>query len=196
MQRLFLRQLYRHALSGLPGLGTPMEMADRHRQPGKPLNVQADEMARVYTATAGTSGFATGLPGFFALPITLPIDLIGMSLLHLHMSAALASLAGADPNDPEVRKRCIASVVGKPVREVQTDAQEEAAENEHGARSLGIRLAGRSVRFMAERVWKFGAKQAVRRVPIIGGVIGAATEVASARRVARDTRRTFASLPQ
>lgn len=195
MHRFFLRRLYKHALNGLPGLGTPQEMADRHRSPDTPLNAQADAMARVYTATAGTSGFVTGLPGFFALPITLPIDVIGMTLLHLHMAAALAALAGADPTDDDVRKQCIASVVGKPVSAVQSDAAEKAAEQKHGRRSFGVRVAGRAVRFMAERVWKHAAKHAVRRIPVIGGVIGAATEVASARRVARDTRKTFAALP-
>jgi hypothetical protein len=199
METDLLKPLYEQALRGLPGLGTPTEMAAQYRREFDTLEEASDHLIGRYTALSGATGFVAGLPGILLMPVTVPADLAGNALLQLHMSAAMAAMADEDLTDPVTRRRCIACLTGKPEEDL------EQAEVEETAMRTGIKLAERGVRFAAGQAVRYGVRSVRRRVlrkvglswvPVLGGILGLATDVRVTRRVGRCAQAKFlAPLP-
>ncbi|MDX1530361.1 MAG: EcsC family protein [Rhodothermales bacterium] len=202
MKSLLLKPLYARAVAGLPVLGTPAETAGRHLGGPGTLHERAEELATTYTTLCASTGFVCGLGGFITMPITLPANLIGVALLQLHMSAATAFMGGHDPRDGDVRDRCIDCLLGTweegPVR---TEAEEVVDRT-------AVKMAERGVRFliegtvgMAARTGKWVGQKLVlrqlprRSLPLVGGVLGGASDFYGTKKVAETARRAFLDHP-
>lgn len=200
MKTLLLKPLYDRALDGLPVLGTPAETAGRFLAGPGTLHERAEEMAGTHTLLCASTGFVCGLPGFLMLPITLPTNLAGVAVLQLHLCAATAFMGGHDPADDAVRDRSIACLIS------DTDA-EHLGERDEATEVFdrsAVKLAERGIRFLAEgavgvatRATKWTAKKVVtsrlprRSLPILGGVLGGASDAYTTGRVAEAARQTF-----
>lgn len=184
---VLLEPLYRQALGGLPGLGTPQEIGRRFQEGTATQGEAAHQLVQLYAALCGLTGFVCGLPGFLALPVTVPTNVAGVALLHLHMCAALAVLHGEDPTDPATRERCIRCVLG------DMEAQAESDETKGVAERFGFKLAERGARFVAEQLVKRATGQVVRRLPLLGGILGGASDTYATERVAKAARLAFAT---
>jgi len=200
MKTLLLKPLYDRALDGLPVLGTPAETAGRFLAGPGTLHERAEQMAGTHTLLCASTGFVCGLPGFLMLPVTLPTNLAGVAVLQLHLCAATAFMGNHDPRDEVVRDRCIACLIGG------TDAEhlEERDEAVEVLDRSAVKLAERGIRFIAEgavglatQATKWTAKKVVtsrlprRSLPILGGVLGGASDAYSTGHVAEAARRTF-----
>ena len=75
-------------------LRNPKYSNDDHR-----INV----LIRTQVAWNAGTGFATGLPGFVALPVTIPASLASSALIQTRLAAAIAIIRGYDPDSEEVR---------------------------------------------------------------------------------------------
>lgn len=180
-----LRPLYGRVIGGIPGLGTPAEVVARFTGSADAPAAQADRIIRFYTLLSGMTGFVTGLPGLLGQLVTLPADVAGTAILQLHLCAAFAVLAGRNPADPATRDLCIDCVLGNTEREDEVDDAEEAATR------FGLKLLERGARFGAEFALGRVAKNVARRLPIVGGVVGGASDVYSTRRVGLAAQRVF-----
>lgn len=180
---VLLRPLYQRVLRGLPLLGTPQKAAAGVS--GEPQAAAADQLITRYTTLCGTTGFVTGLPGFLGQIVMLPADVAGVALLQLHLCAAIAVLSGRDPNDPAVRDLCIDCLLGEVAPHGEEDEKKEAKKR------FGLRAATFGVRFAAERSLKFVTSKAARRLPILGGILGGASDVVMTRRVGHMAKQVF-----
>lgn len=200
MKTLLLKPLYDRALDGLPMLGTPAETAGRFLAGPGTLHERAEQMAGTHTLLCASTGFVCGLGGFLTLPITLPTNLAGVAVLQLHLCAATAFMGGHDPHDDEVRDRSIACLISDTDAE-HLDERDEATEVLDRS---AVKVAERGIRFLAEgavglatRATKWTAKKVVtsqlprRSLPLLGGVLGGASDAYSTGRVAEAARRTF-----
>ncbi len=200
MKSLLLKPLYNRAVDGLPILGTPAETAGRFLAGPGTLHERAEEMTGTYTLLCGSTGFVFGLGGFITMPITLPANIIGVATLQLHLCAATAFMGGHDLHDDDVRARVIACLVGDADAEELDEGDEVTEVFDRSA----VKLAERGIRFLAEgavglaaRATKWTAKKVVtsrfprRSLPIVGGVIGGASDAYSTGKVAEAARRTF-----
>lgn len=200
MRTLILRPFYKRAIDGLPVLGTPAETAARFLAGPGSLHERAEEMAGTHKLLCASTGFVCGLPGFLMLPITLPTNLAGVALLQLHLCAATAFMGGHDPSDDAIRDRSIACLISG------TDAQhlEERDEAAEVLDRSAVKFAERGIRFLAEgavgvatKATKWTAKKVVtsrfprRSLPLLGGVLGGASDAYSTDRVAEAARQTF-----
>jgi hypothetical protein len=200
MKSHLLKPLYNRAIDGLPVLGTPAETAGRFLSGPGTLHERAEEMAGTYTLLCASTGFVCGLPGFLLLPVTLPTNIVGVATLQLHLCAATAFMGGHDPYDNEVRARSIACLISG------TDAAHlnERDETVEVIDRSAVKLAERGIRFLAEgalglagRATKWTAKKVVtsrlprRSLPVLGGVLGGASDAYSTGRVAEAARLTF-----
>jgi hypothetical protein len=203
MKALLLKPLYRRALSGLPLLGTPAETAARYASRPGSLHERAEEMAAAHLALCASTGFVCGLGGFITLPVTLPTNIVGVALLQLHLCASTAFLGGHDPRDPSVRAQCIACLVGVG----QSSDDERDATQEVVDRSA-VKVAERGLRLLAEtavgaatKASRWGAERVIKRqlprrsLPIVGGVLGGASDLYATRRVAEAAREAFLDVP-
>jgi hypothetical protein len=185
--------LYDRVGRGLPLLGTPDEFAHRLlEETGTPRNA-ADAAISLATVLGGATGFLFGLPGFLMTPITLPANVVGAVGIQLHMAATIAALAGHDPRDPATRAACLACLEKKVGRKGRNEPEEEAAVR------ASIKILERLIRLAGEQAaqgtgWaarKLFLRQVGRRIPGIGGIIGASSDGLMTHHVGRCARARF-----
>lgn len=192
MQSILLRPVYHRALKGFPVLGTPTEAAQRFGSGGGRLEKRADRLIAAYVGMGGATGFACGVPGILLTPITLPANVAGVAFIQMHMTAAVASLGGHDLSLVETREKCIECLLEKITDEGTNSEEKEAAARtgvklaERGARvAFGLTLGGRAARGAIMR------GTLLKRIPLIGGVIGAGSDAYVTTHVGRCAKRTF-----
>lgn len=204
MRSFLLIPLYNRAVSGLPLLGTPAETAGRFLTGPGTLAERAEAMSTTHTMLCASTGFVCGLGGFITLPVTLPTNLVGVAMIQLHLCAATAFMGGHDPHDRAVRTRAIACLLGHP-----TDEPTEEDETVEVIDRSAVKVAERGIRFLAEgavglvsRAGRWGVTQAVTRqlprrsLPLVGGVLGGASDAYSTGKVAEAARLAFLDEPE
>ena len=192
MQSTLLRPVYRSALKGIPLLGTPADAAQRLGSGDGSLEKRADRIITAYMGMGGAAGFAFGLPGILLTPITLPANVASVALIQMHMTAAVAVLGGHDLAEVQTREKCIECLLEKITDEGTNSEEKEAAARtgvkvlERGARvAFGLTLGGKAARGALVR------GTVLRRVPLIGGVIGGSSDAYVTAFVGRCAKRTF-----
>ena len=197
VRQFVLDRLYPTVLNGLPGLGTPMELAAEVRAGGGSVEDQADRLVRRHVAISASAGFLSGLGGWLVLPVVLPANLAGVALVQLHMAASIAALAGHDPRQAGTRERVVGCLIGAGPADPARDAEQETLDR------FGIKLAERGLNFVVSNVAsaaKWGARKVVagqvrrrllRGIPLVGGFIGAASDGYVTSKVAQAARDEF-----
>ncbi len=197
IRTFLLDQLYPKAMDGLPGVGTPHDLAAEVRAGGGTIEEQAERLVLRHIALSGAAGFASGLGGWLTLPVVLPANLAGVALIQLHMAASVAALAGYDPNIPTVRDRVFGCLIGVAPSEDDRDAEQETFDR------VGLKLAEKGLNLVitsATQAARWGAQKVVtsqvrkrllRGIPLVGGFIGALSDGYVTTQVARAARDTF-----
>lgn len=169
MKAALLSILYDRAITGIPFLGTPVEIVEQFTYDDQ---VHTEDLIKFYTGLGSVTGFVCGIPGLLMMPITLPANLMGVAMIQLHMSAAMAHIAGLDITKPLIREACIHCLF-----QAQATSKKRSEENELLNR-LTIKLIERVVRKLIERTpggFLLGSG-GFRRAPIIGGLMAASTD--------------------
>ena len=147
---------------------------------------------------AGAQGFVTNIGGLVTMAVTVPTNITGLALIQCRMVAGIVHLRGYDLDDKRTRNAILASVLGEerllalvkkkklpgtpmaiataPVHDPQLDtvtANEVASE-------LITKVAGKRI-----------ATTVGRRVPVVGGVVGAGTDGYSTWKIGRYVDREF-----
>ncbi len=197
VRRFVLDRLYPTVLDGVPGLGTPMELAAEVRQQGGTVDEQVDRLIRLHVAGSSAAGFLSGLGGWLTLPLTIPANLAAVASLQLHMAASVASLAGHDPRQAGTRERVLRCLIGAGPADPARDAEQETLDR------VGLKLAERGLNLVlssAVGAAKWGARKVVSRqvrrrflrgIPLVGGFIGAASDGYVTTKVAQAARDEF-----
>ena len=145
---------------------------------------------------AGAQGFLTNIGGLVTMTVTVPTNIAGLALIQCRMVAAIAHLRGYDLEDKRTRNAILAGLLGEermltlikkkklpgtpmalataPVHDPHLDnvmANEVASE-------LITKVAGKRI-----------ATTVGRRVPVVGGVVGAGTDGYSTWKIGRYVER-------
>ncbi|MGN6600125.1 MAG: EcsC family protein [Actinomycetes bacterium] len=155
-------------------------------------------VVRSTTKAAGANGFVTGLGGFVTLPVALPANVAGFTVLAARMVGAIAHLRGYDLHRSEVRTAVLVTLAGADATEL--------------LRKVGVALPGgaavgmvvsrlpqstlvavnKAVGFrLLVQVGERSLTRLGRAVPLAGGVLGAGPDIALLRRVAAEAERAF-----
>ncbi len=142
-----------------------------------------DALVRQHVGLASAQGFVTSVGGLITLPVGLPANIAGLSVLGMRMIASIAHLRGYDIDDRRVRSALTLVLLGDdevrklvasgrlPSRPLAVatapvfDAGLERAISERVMGALASRLGGKHV-----------AVVVVRRIPLVGGGVGAAVD--------------------
>ena len=178
---------YGQALSGIGSGEGAVDLAEHYRQRHDSPEAAAKALIRWQSTQAGSMGFLTGLGGVLTLPVAIPSSLAMSLFIQLRLIAAIAHLGGYSPQDDKVKTLCLMCLCGNGTKEVIKRAAIEAGEK-FAVKALQ-NLPGKLLVEINKRVGfrlltKFGTKGVVnisKLFPLVGGVIGGATEVASAR---------------
>lgn len=180
----FVRTVLDRAIDGVgryPGARAAAEkqLTAHHGDVDKAVHQVIENHVRL----AGAQGFLTNIGGLVTLTVTVPANITGLALLQCRMVAAIAHLRGFDLDDPRVRNAILTCMVG-----------EEAVEKMVKARRLpstplGIATAPQhdpaldqtvAQAVTSELVARVGGRRMVtsigRRVPLMGGAIGAGAD--------------------
>lgn len=153
---------------------------------------------RNHRQLAAVGGFATGLGGFFTMPVSLPANVLEFFLLGTRMTAATAKVRGYDITQPEIRSAILLALVG--------------ADSEDVLKKAGLQLAGGRIVSLATdrlpapalmvlnkaigfrllaRIGEGTLAKLGRGVPLVGGLIGGGVDVFMLGRIADQAMKEF-----
>jgi hypothetical protein len=147
---------------------------------------------------AAAGGFVTSVGGFITLPVALPANVVGFYLLATRMTAAVARLRGYDIANPQIRSAVLLTLVGADADDLLAKAgmvaptgalSNLAAQRLPGPalmvlnKAIGFRLLSTAGK---KTLTRFG-----RKMPIVGGVVGAGMDGWLLHRISENARGEF-----
>jgi uncharacterized protein (DUF697 family) len=188
-----LRRVLEVAIDGRGRLPGARAAASRQmqRHGGSPDGA-IDGLIDFHVRLASAQGFVTNLGGVAALPVTLPANVAGVAVVQVRMVAALAHLRGYDLGDLRVRTALIMCLLGGEQvgrRIVQGklptsplaiatapvfDPELDRLVAEEVLSDLLARVGGKSL-----------ALSITRRIPLVGGGVGAVMDGIATREIGR-----------
>jgi uncharacterized protein (DUF697 family) len=147
---------------------------------------------------AGAQGFATNLGGLMFMAVAVPVNVTGLALIQCRMVAGIAHLRGYDLSDPRTRDAILACLLGEEriLRMMKTGAlpgtpMEIASAPVHDPALDQILAVEVSSELIARATGKRLAATVGRRVPVVGGVVGASTDAYITWKIGRYVDREF-----
>jgi hypothetical protein len=195
----FVRQALERAIRGVGPLDGAAMAAEKQLDEQKgDVEKAIRDVIENHVRLAGAQGFLTNIGGLVTMAVTVPTNITGLALIQCRMVAAIVHLRGYDLTDQRVKNAVLASMLGEermlalikrkklpgtpmalataPVHDPHLDdimANEVASE-------LITKVAGKRI-----------ATTVGRRVPVVGGVVGAGTDGYSTWKIGRYVDREF-----
>jgi uncharacterized protein (DUF697 family) len=186
-----LRQVLELAIDGYQRFPGAEKVAERHLEnTGGDAQLAIDAVVDQHIRLAGVQGFVTSIGGLVTLPVLLPANLTGIAVVQARMVAAIAHLRGYELDDPRVRTAVITCLLGEdgvtdrlkkaslptsPLAIATAPVFDPALDRQVAAEVVGELIARISGKRMAITV--------TRRVPFLGGAVGAGVDGWSTYRI-------------
>ena len=189
----FVREVLHRAIDGfgkLPGAAVSAQrrLTEAKGNPDKAVH----DLIEGHVRMAGVQGFLTNLGGIATMAFTVPANLTGLAVLQCHLVAGIAHLRGYDLADPRVRNAILACLLGEdtqrelvgkgtlpssPMGIATAPVHDPAVDDVTAAAVTNVLLGRIGGRRMALSV--------SRRVPVLGGGVGAIGDAVSTYQVGR-----------
>lgn len=189
----FVRQAFDRAVDGTGPMrgaaaAADLRLAENDGDLGRAIRSLVDGHVKL----AGIQGFVTNLGGVLAATVAVPANISGLALLQCHMVGGIAHLRGYDLGDPRVRNAVLACMLGQDTvksmikkNRLPSSPMALATAPTYDDR-LDDRLAGEVA---AELIARAAGKRAIatigRKMPIVGGGVGAVTDGVATYNVGR-----------
>lgn len=180
----FVREALARAISGVGPLPAAAEAAEKQlsEQQGD-RDKAVRELVENHVRFAGAQGFLTNIGGLVTAPLTIPTNVTGLALLQCRMVAGIAHLRGYDLDDAKVRNAILVTILGEddvkdlvkrkklpapPMAIATAPVRDESLDtliSREVANSIIGRITGKRL-----------AVTVSRRVPLVGGVVGAGAD--------------------
>ncbi|MFC5730403.1 MULTISPECIES: EcsC family protein [Nocardioides] len=195
----FVREALHRAIAGVGPLPPAAEAAETQlREQHGNVDKAARELIQNHVAYAGAEGLVTNLGGLVTAAVVAPANIAGLALIQCRMVAGIAHLRGYDLDDPRVRNAILVTILGddvvvKMLRRHQLPAPPMAIATapQHDPNldgTVSTVLAGELIgRVIGKRL----ATTLGKRVPLVGGAVGAVADGWSTWRVGRYADREF-----
>ncbi|MGO4255060.1 EcsC family protein [Marmoricola sp. RAF53] len=200
----FVHQSLTMAISGVGPLPSAAAAADK-QQAEKPGDVKhgIHDVIENHVRYAGVQGFLTNLGGLVTMAVTVPANIAGLALIQCRMVAGILHLRGYDLDDPRTRDAILACLLGEEKvmhlikrHEIPGTPMEIATNLTHDP-NLDNLLANEVA---AELIARAAGKRLVtatgRRIPIVGGMVGAGTDAFVTWKIGRYVDREFLPRPR
>lgn len=199
MTSSFVREALNRAISGVGPLPPAARAAEAQlREQHGDVDRAVHELVENHVRYAGLGGFATNLGGLVTAAVVAPANVTGLALIQCRLVAAIAHLRGYDLDDPRVRNAILVTVLGEEsvrrmVRKLELPAPPmalaTAPQHDPGLdRTITNAVAADLVsRVVGRRI----ATTVGKRVPVVGGLVGAGADGYSTWKVGRYADREF-----
>ena len=199
-----LRAILNAAINGVGSVpGARVAAGRRLARHGGDHEATIQAIIAQHALAGGVGGFVTNLGGVVVLAASLPANLASLALTQSRMVASIAHLRGYDLDDPRVRAAIMECLLGRAL------VDDMVARGELPSTPIGLATAPMADPDLEQQIcqkvltaWlaQMGGKQTVafvaKRVPVIGGGVGAATDGLSTRAVGRYAATQFVSRRQ
>jgi hypothetical protein len=189
----FVREALHRAIVGVGPLppaakAADKQLAEQHGNVDRAIHEVIENQVRY----AGAQGFLTNVGGLVTAAVTIPANITGLALIQCRMIAGIAHLRGYDLDDPRVRNAILTCLLGEETvsslvkkRKIPAPPMALATAPVHDpdldrlisaevASSLITKVAGKRL-----------ATTVGRRVPVIGGLVGAGADGFETWRIGR-----------
>ena len=178
-----LRSILEFAIDGRGNIPGAKSAAARSLQSRGEHEAAVDWLVKQHVGLAGAQGFLTNLGGLLTLPVALPANLAGLAVVQMRMIAAIGHLRGYDVDSRRVRVALTLAMLGEDeVRKQVSSGKLPSTPMMIATAPVFDPVLDRSI---SERVFgDLGAKmagkhavvQVAKRIPLIGGGVGAAAD--------------------
>ncbi len=160
-------------------------------------DARVDSLIRWESAKNFTSGFLSGLGGVLTLPVSIPATIGASYVLQARMSGAIAYIYGYDVDDERVRTLVLLTLIGDSAKEPLKQAGIKIGQAL--TKNLIQKIPGELLVQINKKVGfrlltKAGTKGVInltKAVPVVGGVVGGATDFLACKAVGRVAKELF-----
>jgi hypothetical protein len=189
----FVREVLTRAIDGFGPMPSAAASADRRLADNAGNADQAvHDLIEGHVRMAGAQGFVTNIGGLATMALTVPANLTGLAVLQCHLVAGIAHLRGYDLTDPRVRNAVLVCLlgedsVGKLVKKgtLPSSPMAIATAPVHDPELDRVTAAEVTGELIAKIGGRRVAMSVSRRVPVLGGGVGAVSDAVSTYRVGR-----------
>jgi hypothetical protein len=185
-----LKRVLELAIDGYARVPGARTVAAKHLQKHGDVDDAIDSIIAQHVRLASAQGFVTNLGGIAALPVAIPANLAGISVVQVRMVAAVAHLRGYDVGDLRVRTALVMCLLG---------ADEVARRIGAGSLPTSPMVIATAPVFdgvldrqvadavLSDLMSRIGGKNLAlvitRRVPLLGGGVGAVVDGLATRQI-------------
>ncbi len=189
----FVREALHRAIHGVGPLPPAAAAADKQLKEQKgDVDRAIHEVIENHVRYAGAQGFLTNLGGLATMAYMVPANITGLALVQSRMVAGIAHLRGYDLTDPRVRNAVLVSMLGEDAVRALVRAQKIPAPPMALATAPAydpgldrVISAEVAADLVAKVAGKRVAGSAARRIPLVGGLVGAGADGYATWRVGR-----------
>lgn len=180
----FVREALNRAIDGIGPLTPAAAAADKQlaEQRGN-VDRAIHEVIENNVRMAGAQGFVTNVGGLVTMAVTIPANVTGLALLQCRMVAGIAHLRGHDLDDPRVRNAILALLLGEEQvrdlvkkRKLPATPMALATAPAHDPTLDGTISAVVATDIITRVAGKRLATTVGRKIPVVGGVVGAGAD--------------------
>ncbi|NUR07344.1 MAG: EcsC family protein [Nocardioidaceae bacterium] len=189
----FVQEAMRRAISGVGPLPPAAHAAEKQLEEQRgDVDRAIHEVIENHIMYSAAQGFATNLGGLVTAAVTIPANITGLALIQCREVAGIAHLRGYDLDDPRVRNALLACILGEDTvrklvkkRKLPSTPMGIATAPAYDAHLDRIMAAEVTSELISRVAGKRMAVAASRRVPVVGGVVGAGADAYATWQVGR-----------
>lgn len=194
-----MRRVIEAAIDGAAGMPGARVAAANHLGKAEGREEAIDSLVSQHVSLAGAQGFVTNIGGVLAMAVSVPANMVGVSVIQCRMVAAIAHLRGYDLDDNRVRSAILMCLLG------ERTATELVQAHTLPSTPMAIATApafdpdlDRSIadQVVSQLLTQVGGKKLgllmAKRIPFVGGGVGAVTDGWATYTIASYARREFA----
>ena len=180
----FVHESLHRAIHGIGPLPPAAVAADRQlvEQDGD-VKRAVHEVIENHVRIAGLQGFVTNVGGLVTAAVTIPTNIAGIALIQCREVAGIAHLHGYDLDDQRVRDAILACLLGEDAvkslvrkKRLPTTPMGMATAPVHDPHLDRVIANEVTSELLTKIAGKRLAVNMARRVPVVGGLVGASTE--------------------
>ena len=187
----YVREILERAIDGYGPIKAAVASADaRLVEASGDVEDAIDAAIGQHVRYAGMQGFATNIGGGITLAVSIPANVTGLALLQCHLVAMIAHLRGYDLDDPRVRNAILACLLGDDsvndlIKKKKLPGNPMAIATSPVHDPELDTTVGRVVttELIAKVTGRRAALVVSRRIPVLGGGVGAATDAYSTHQI-------------
>ena len=189
----FVHEALRRAIEGVGPVQGAVAQAERVlAEHGGDAERAVHELIEDHVRYAGTQGFATNVGGLVTAAFAIPANITGLALVQCRLVACIAHLRGYDLSDQRVRNAVLACILGEETittlvrrKKLPSTPMGIATAPTHDPHLDSVVAAEVSSALLTKVAGKRIASTVGRRVPIVGGVVGAGTDAYATWQIGR-----------